>query len=362
MMTEAKFTLNPALFGPCEEVLVSADTLSASVWQASTGVCMLRLRNAHGSAVVLPFQGQHVWSLTFGRELTMRSHFREPRPTREFLSTFGGFLQHCGLNGVGVPGPDDTHPIHGELHNAPYTEAFVVVGEDERGQYIGVGGRHEKVVAFGDHYTAEPVARLYADETLLSVAMTITNLSEAPLEYGYLAHINFLPVDYGRLIYSAPRDPAHVRVRTSVPSHISPSPEYVAFLDRLAADPFLHEYLVPDLAADPEVVVFLDYIADGAGWAHTLQLHPDGSADYVRHRPSELPHVTRWISRAADRDALAMAEIGTCETEGFKREKAKGTIRTLAAGEQFGTRFDVGMLNAKEARPLAERVAKLREQ
>ena len=36
-----------------------------------------------------------------------------------------------------------------------------------------------------------------------------------------------------------------------------------------------------------------DYVADDAGWAHTLVVHPDGSADYIRHRPAQLPCATR---------------------------------------------------------------------
>ena len=44
----------------------------------------------------------------------------------------------------------------------------------------------------------------------------------------------------------------------------------------------------PGMAYDPEIVFYVDYLADEAGWAHTLQVHPDGGADYVRHRPAQL--------------------------------------------------------------------------
>ena len=35
-------------------------------------------------------------------------------------------------------------------------------------------------------------------------------------------------------------------------------------------------------------------------------LHPDGTADYIRHQPQELDHGVRWICRTPDQDALGM--------------------------------------------------------
>jgi hypothetical protein len=84
--------------------------------------------------------------------------FTEPRPTRNFLATFGGFLQHCGLTGVGAPSAKDTHPLHGELPNALYQTVYIVAGEDQRGPYLGVGGTYQHTVAFALNYQAEPLA------------------------------------------------------------------------------------------------------------------------------------------------------------------------------------------------------------
>ena len=50
----------------------------------------------------------------------------------------------------------------------------------------------------------------------------------------YLAHANFRPIDQGRLVYSAVSTPKHVRVRSSIPSHVHPLPGYKEFLDLLA--------------------------------------------------------------------------------------------------------------------------------
>lgn len=357
---ETRVNLVPAHFAEREHALASFGTLSATALRYPSGVCALRLASRCGTLVVLPFQGQQIWSAEFGgagfarRTLTMRSMFAEPQPTREFLATFGGFLQHCGITGVGGPSAEDTHPIHGELPNAPYQSAALLTGQDQRGPYIGVTGTYRHTVAFAHNYVAEPCVRLYADSTLFHVSMTITNHKRSPMELLYLAHVNFRPVDHGRLVYTARHTPKHVRVRATIPAHIQPGPGYVDFIQRLQRDPTLHETLAPGLAFDPEVVLFIDYLADTDGWAHTLQVHPDGSADYVRHRPDELPKGTRWISRTPDQDAIALVEPGTSEPQGYHAEKARGHVRVLAPGEQFRCALDTGLLAPDEARRMEE--------
>ena len=339
--------LYPGAFTDAERPLVEHGDLRASAFRydsgtspSGDGVCAVRLENGLGQLVMLPFQGQQIWSAEFGgRNLTMKSMFDKPRPTRTYLETYGGFLLHCGATAMGVPAAEDAHPLHGELPNAPYQYAWLVAGEDARGRYLGLGGCYEHIVAFSHHYMARPEVKLYAGSTVFSIAITIENLKRSPMEVMYLAHINFRPVDGGRLVYSARCDPQHVRVRKSIPSHVKPLPGYAEFIAELSEHPERHNLLAPGLAFDPEVVFFIDYLADGDGWAHTLQSHPDGSGDYVAHRPDQLDHGVRWISRTADQDALGIVLPATAEPEGYHAEKAKGNIRTL--GPQGSLRFDM---------------------
>jgi hypothetical protein len=132
--------LTPENFSEKEITLVENSPLSASTFRFDSGVSGIRLRNELGSLVLLPFQGQQIWSAEFhGRNLTMKSMFSQPRPTRQYLDTYGGFLLHCGATAMGVPTKDDSHPLHGELPNAPFQHAYLAVGEDERGLYLGLG-------------------------------------------------------------------------------------------------------------------------------------------------------------------------------------------------------------------------------
>ncbi len=60
---------------------------------------------------MLPFQGMQIWSAEMdGQNLTMKSMFAEPHPTRTYLENYGGFLLHCGATAMGVPSKGDTHP------------------------------------------------------------------------------------------------------------------------------------------------------------------------------------------------------------------------------------------------------------
>jgi hypothetical protein len=175
----------------------------------------------------------------------------------------------------------------------------------------------------------------------------------------YLAHINFRPVNGARLFYSARVSPETVRVRTSIPAHIKVGPGYQDLIARLATHPELHHEILPNQRYDPEAVFSIDYVPDDQGYGHTLQVLPDGSADYVRHRVAQLPRVLRWLNRTADQDAIAMAEVATAEGEGYTREKAKGNVPSLAGGATWCCDMDMGVLDATEVAPLQRALAQM---
>lgn len=357
MPWETTINLQPYFFSEAEKKLAEYEGLTASTFLYSSGICGLRLVNQVGQIIVLPFQGQQVWDAEFhGRTLTMKSMFDEPRPTTEYLHTYGAFVVHCGATAMGVPAEGDTHPLHGELPNAPYQTAQLLVGQDERGAFLGASGTYQYTVAFNHNYVARPLVKLYANSSKLPISMSLKNLKHSEMELMYLAHVNFRPVDGGRLVYSAPCDPEHVRVRSSIPSHIRPPEGYRQFLAELEAHPEKHNVLKPGLAFDPEVVFFIDYLADEAGWAHSMQVHPDGSADFISHRPAELDHGVRWISRTADQEALGLILPATAGPEGYTAEKAKGNIKVLPPGGEFHVELEVGALTPPEAKEMEARI------
>ncbi|MBN1936090.1 MAG: DUF4432 family protein [Anaerolineae bacterium] len=357
---ETVISLSPRFFSAKEKPFVEYGELSASLFTFDSGVNAVRIKNAVGELVMLPFQGQQIWSASFnGRNLTMKSMFEQPNPTREYLQTYGGFYIHCGATAMGVPSTGDSHPLHGELPNAPYQKAWLVLGKDEKGAYIGLGGQYKHTVAFSTHYVAKPLIKLYAGSTLFSLSMTICNLKQTPMELMYLGHANFRPVDNGRLAYSAICTAEHVRVRRSIPSHVRPGPGYKEFIEELGQRPEKHNVLKPELVFDPELVFNIDYLADSDGLAHTIQVHPNGEADYICHPPDVLNVGVRWICRTPDQDALGMLLPATAGPEGYTAEKARGNIKTIPAQGTWQFALTLGALDADEAQKIEAKIEQI---
>lgn len=353
-------SLYESMFGEREREIITQGTFTATTFKFDSGVAAIRLRNEHGELVVLPFQGQQIWSATMdGRSLGMKSMFDQPYPTTTYLHTYGGFFIHCGATRMGVPGPTDTHPLHGELPNARYQQAWLTLGNDVNGNYIGISGRFRYTVAFQDNYVAIPEIRLYANKRIFTVNLTIENLKQTPMDLMYLAHINFRPVDHAQLITSAANTPAQIKVRKSIPSHITPAPGYKEFIDDLAQNPAPANTLTPGLGFDPEVVFTIKPNSDTSGWAHSMQHLPDGTADYVAHRPEQLPYCIRWISRTPDQDCLGFSMPATAEPEGYSAEKAKGNLQSIAGGQTWRCDFIVGTLDTSSASAMHQKIRSL---
>jgi hypothetical protein len=356
---EYKIPLDQSIFYPDDTVLVEGGGLRASSFVYPSGVKAVRLCHQNAAVIMLPYQGQQIWSAVFsGRELGMRSMFSEPQAERDVLRNLARYMLHCGVTGIGAPGPQDQHALHGELPNAPYQHAWLVAGEDKAGSYIGLSGSYEFIEVFNAHYRFTPLVKLYQGSTLLQVQVTLENLNQTPLEYLYLAHINLRPVDYGRLVYSTAVNPANVRVRADLPPTMQVKPGYREFVQQLAEHPELHHIFSPGMPYDPEVVFYIKFLADDQGWASSMQVHPDGSADIVRHKPGQLSHGVRWICRTANQEGLGF-EPATAEVEGFTAEKAKGNVRVLAPGEIFRADYQIGLLSPEEAAAEREKISAL---
>jgi hypothetical protein len=336
-------------------VLAETAGLTASVWRYPSGVAALRIRNGKGSIIVLPFHGQQVWDAEFlGRRLTMRTMFDGPLDTRDYLGNYGAFFLHCGVLAMGNPGPGDRHPLHGEIPNAAYEQAALVIAEDADGPVMAMTGSHEHRTAFTAHYRATPELRLRAGASVMDISMTVRNLFHRPMSLMYLAHINFRPADGGRLHDAVPDDPAHVRLRTTLPEFFTPSEAFTTMIAEFSADLARHRSIVAGRAIDPELVMGLDYPADAEGHAHTLMEHADGTADVVIHRPAELPRAVRWMTRTEDQDAIGIVLPSTAEADGFTRERAKGNVKWLGFGEEWQCHIRCGALDAAETQAMKD--------
>jgi hypothetical protein len=351
-----RIDLQNAMFDAKETQLLTAGATTVTTFRYRSGVAALRVTTPRMELIILPFKGQQIWRASFDKvDVTMGSMFPEPVETQTYLETYGAFLLHCGLTAIGGPSSEDTHPLHGELPNAPLQEAWLEVKDDA----LVVGGSYRYTVAFTVNYLATLQITVPADAANVDVSVHVDNLRKSPMELMYLAHANFRPVDMGELIYSAMPTPDTVRVRQSIPSHISPPPGYAEFLDELAQTPERHHVLSPDLAFDPEVVFELDMLADPDGWAHALQRHPDGTADFISYVQAQGPCATRWICRTPDQQGLGMAFPSTAGVEGFIAEKAKGRIVDVPPQGTWDISMRMGRLNVPETKAMAEKISQI---
>ncbi|MDR3355070.1 MAG: DUF4432 family protein [Synergistaceae bacterium] len=345
-----KINLRRSFFSECEKELGTWGGLRASTFIYSTGVYGIRVGNERGEIVVLPWNGQMIWDVVFdGVNLKMKSQFSEPVDSTLLVDTYGAFLTHCGARRMGTPAPEDDHPLHGELPCAPYREAFLTFGEESGKWFLGVGGVYSYKQGFGDYYDASPEVRLFEDSTVLDIRMSIKNLSNYPMDLMYMCHANFLAGEDTRIVQSSGWSVDDMILRTSIPSHVKPTEEFMNFLEKLKSNPELTARMRPGDEYDPEIVFFLRNVAaDPDGYAHFMQVFPDGRAHYVTYRPRELDHHVRWILKDKNQHVFGILPA-TCEPEGYTAEKKKGTVRSLAPGDSADFRVRAGLVDAGRA-------------
>lgn len=352
-----RIDLSSVHFGEKERVLVEAFGFRISAFRYDSGIAALRVKSNRGEMIVLPFKGHQIWRLVMdGRDLTMKSMFEEPVNNVPYLETYGAFFLHCGATAIGPAAPGDPVGLHGELPNAPYQKGWIVL--DELAGSCAVVGTYEYTVAFSYHYVATSTHTMRTDATLIDVSLEVANLKKSPMDLMYLAHANFRPVDHGELFYTSKQDAKSVRVRTSIPPHITAKPGYPEFLQELSKNPKLHHVLKPELAFDPEVAFMVDMTAGKDGYAHALLKRPDGTSDYMRYRPEQCGQCVRWICRTPDQDAIGMAFPSTSGVEGYAAEKKKGLFAVVEGGANWRVDMTMGTLSASDTADVITEIGK----
>ena len=314
--------LKREMFADREFVLVENNHMKATAFKYSTGVEALKVENSKGYFIILPFKGQQIWHLHFlGKDLHMKTMMEEPRQTKEYLQTYGAFLLHCGVTGIGNPREGDGHAQHGEMPNADYQMAYLECGED----YIAVGGRFDYDKSFVQNYSFYPECRLYEEDTVLKLHMILENRRSKPMEYMYLCHINFRPFDGATI------------VDTSAYQEESKVGE---------GDQSMY---------NPEVCFTIPYRDGYEGRGYTLQ-YTDEGACYVNHPIDVLPMGVRWISRTEEEDSMGMVLPATAEPNGYTYAKKNGQIKMLGAKERLEFDIEAGYLDAEQAKKVKEKI------
>lgn len=356
-MPETKIFLHENMFGETERILLVNANFKVTLFRYSTGVCAVQITNGLINLIILPFQGQQVWRMDSQyRHLTMKSIFDEPEQTTRFGLNYGGFLIHCGLTANGNPSANDTHPLHGELPNCRYPSAYLVLGTDGEREYVALGGKFVYRNSLEYHYAFEPEVRVFAGSGVAKMDIHCTNFRSKPMKYMYMAHINWLPVDGSRLVYSADPQMTEVFKDTfGLPTY--EQQRFSEYVDQVAKNPRIADIIDPiNQVYDPELCMYAAYQADENGFAHAMQVFPEGDAGYVSFRTRELPNAVRWYARTGDEDALAFAIPATNNHLGFSRNDEKGLIHQIPAHSSLEMCYMFGTLSKEEAQKMENNI------
>ncbi len=306
--------------------------------------------------IVLPFRGQQVWRYVVdGENLTMRTHFDEPARSTVFPETYGGFLVHCGLTGIGAPSPADAHPHHGELPNAHYEDAELFVGESTEGEWIGIGGTFRMRVSHSIDVEFMPFLALRAGTTALDLTVGINNRRLNNFDYSYLCHVNFPIFDNSTLIQTVTMDEAHFELAPAS-TQDGPTADYTR---KIAVDLDVSNTLKRTTPVVPEYCAILTPHADEDGWAHFLQVRDDGSAAAVSYETTHLPHAVRWISNTGDEEAAGFCLPSTGHHRGRAAAERDNMVQSLAGGVTREMRFVIDLLPPVEARTLQDHIQRV---
>ncbi|POP47474.1 DUF4432 domain-containing protein [Superficieibacter electus] len=312
------------LFSEQPRPLLENADFTVTAFRYASGIEGLRVANARGHLVILPWLGQMIWDAEFdGHDLTMRNMFSQPKPAREVVETYGCFAFHSGLLANGCPSPEDTHLLHGEMACASMDEAWLEVEEDS----VRVVGRYEYVMGFGHHYLAQPAVTLHKDSALFDIRMAVTNLASVAMPLQYMCHMNYAYVPDATFRQNVPDEA--LTLRESVPSHVKPTDQWLAFNRRILQGEASLKTLNEPQYYDPEIVFFVDKLDAYTAHPEFTMTAPDGTTFVTRFASDEFNYATRWILYNGDQQVAAFALPATCRPEGFLAAQNNGTLLYL---------------------------------
>ena len=345
-----KLNLQKSFFADRENELLEYGEFKISAFRYASGVEALSVANKKCSFVFLPFLGQQIWHYCVdGKEMSMQTNVKEPIVSDVYLENYGGFLYHCGLGSMGAP--DIDHPHHGEIPNDEYKSAYIECGEDECGKYIALGGELVRDVAFIRGYKFRPQIKLYEGSAVFKIKVEIENTRAYPLDYMYLCHINFAPIDGAELIASTKYDADHITIYNTVQDDALL--EYIARLEKDLT--IMNKVGAEGQVYDPELCFGIKYESDENNRAYTMQYTQNGAC-FVSHPTDYLPYSIRWISRTKTEQSMGMVLPATGEHLGYENAKAKGQIKQVAPNSTICFCIEAGYIEKNEADALKDKI------
>ena len=348
-----KLNLQRSFFTDRENKLLEYGEFDIKAFKYASGVEALEVKNSACSFIFLPFLGQQIWHFCAGgRDLAMKTNIKEPVFPKYYLENYGGFLYHCGIISMG--NPDIDHPHHGEIPNEIYDSAYIGCGEDEGGKFITLGGELVHETAFVRGYRFRPEIKIYEGTALFKINVEIENTRPYVLDYMYLCHINFAPIDGAELITSAKHDAEHIKIYNTVQD-----PALLDYIARLEKDlTIMNKVGAAGQVYDPELCFGIKYESDENNRAYTMQ-YADNGACYVSHPVDYLPYSIRWISRTLGEQSMGMVLPATGEHLGYQNAVDKGQLKHIEPMGKISFYMEAGFIDTAKADAVKAKIAEL---
>lgn len=335
-----KLNLTHDMFAKAPFALYESKNFKATTFTYPSGVEALTIDNSRGHLTVLPFMGLIIWDAVFdGISLKMKDMFSQPLPGEGIADTYGCFQFTSGLLGNGTPAPEDNYQLHGEFPTSKMDHAYLTIDDDET---LTIHADFEYVKGFGDHYLSEPSVVMHADSGLFDIKLSVTNLSNyQPMPLQYMCHMNYAYADGGHIEQNLPDEA--FQLRQTIPSHVHPTPDWLAYNDKLKASGELINDLDAKAHYDPEIVFFSKNLTDFTDEAQ-FRMHLDEKHNFLtKFKTAEFPIVTRWILYNADQQVAAFALPGTSTPEGKAAATKAGTLIMLKPLEKRSFTVTTGL-------------------
>ncbi|MEI6387064.1 MAG: DUF4432 family protein [Spirochaetota bacterium] len=330
-------SLDPSMFKEQERELLKSPDFSVSLFRYRSGVEAARIKAGRGEFVWLPYLGQQIWDWSVdGKSQKFDGFVKEPAYGRNFLQNYGGFLIHCGMTAMGNPGEGDTHPQHGEIPVARFDEAWIEVTEENGA--LRLKGRLHWHVPFVSEYSCVAGLRILAHGLSMDAELLLENPTAQAMEYMYLAHVNFPFKGAERILSTTTFDQTHVRIRNEPMPGLSAQPEAIKLIGQ--ADPY-----------DPELVAIVNDMDALGGNIGSALVCTDGTIRWVCQEGPSLDHHVVWITHNEDRGACGFHLPSTGGPDGYRSEKARGTVKQLSARGSVTMKYSCGYGDSRAALP-----------
>lgn len=336
-----KIMLDRAMFTTAGMTLLENAEFKVTTFKYPSGIESLKITNSRGHVELLPFMGQIIWDANFdGISLRLKNIFSQPKPATCITDTYGCFAFHSGLLANGCPGPEDTHPMHGEFSCATMDNAWLEITEDT----VALVSHYEYLQGFGYHYIAEPKVTLKKGSARFTIQMHVQNLTASEMPLQYMCHMNYAYVDNGKISSNIPA--TAFKLRESIPSHVHPTEKWLAYNEEIKKMQKEGKSMTvldqPDMY-DPEIVFMADHIDQYADDVIVTMDSPKGYGFKTEFSTKDFPCATRWIMYNPDLQVAAFVLPATCRPEGFLAAKKAGTLVWLKSGEVRDFKVTTGL-------------------